>query len=132
MKRVALLLALCCAALPAAAQTLPQKNWVLQSPILDLGDYQCTSISGAETLYACAGLSAVPAGAVFAVVQVEGNAARWRCDGTAPTASVGQALSTLTPIYFSCGKNGDPLLKDVQLFPQTGSMTIDVSFFGIQ
>jgi hypothetical protein len=117
---------------PAAAQSLPQKTWTLQSPILDLGDYQCTSVSAAKTLYSCAGLSAIPANAVFAVVQVEGNAARWRCDGTAPTASVGQPLAVSTPIYFSCGKLGDTLLKDVQLIPQTGSMTMDVSFFGVQ
>lgn len=125
-------LALALACLPAASQTLPQKVWTTQSPLVSLGDYQCTSISAATTLYGCAGLSSIPANAVFAVVQVENSAARWRCDGTAPTASVGQPLSTLTPIYVSCAKLGDVTLSDFQVIPQTGSMTVDVSFYGIR
>lgn len=113
--------------LPAAAQTLPQKVWTLQSPMVDLGDYQCTSVSIATSLLTCSGLSAIPAGAVFAVVQVETNAARWRTDGTAPTAGVGQPLAVLTPIYFSVNP-----LSNVQLIPQSSTMTIDVSFYGVR
>lgn len=113
--------------MPAIPQTLPQKVWNLQSPMVDLGDYQCTSISIATTLLTCASLSAVPAGAVFAVVQVESNAARWRTDGTAPTASVGQPLAVLTPIYFTVNP-----LSNVQLIPQSSTMTIDVSFYGVR
>jgi hypothetical protein len=115
------------AIVPAWAQTLPQKVWTLQSPMVDLGDYQCTSISIATSLLTCSGLSAIPAGAVFAVVQVESNAARWHTDGTAPTASVGQPLAVLTPIYFSVNP-----LSNVQLIPQTSTMTIDVSFYGVR
>lgn len=115
-----------------AQGTQPPKQWVLQSPMTSLGSYQCTSVSVATTLYGCAGLTAIPANSVFAVVQVEGETARWRCDGVAPTASVGQPLTAAQPIYFSCGVLGNVLLTDVQLIPETGSMTIDVSFFGIR
>lgn len=126
------LIVYCGLATTPQAQTLPPKSWTLQSPIISLGDYQCTSISTATTLFACAGLSAIPAGAVFAVVQVEGQSARWRCDGTAPTASVGQPLSALTPLYVTCAASGDVLLSDFKIIPQASSMTIDVSFYGIR
>lgn len=116
----------------AQVTTSATKAWVLQAPIISLGDYQCTSVSAATTLSGCAGLAAIPVNTVFAVVQVEGEAARWRCDGTAPTASIGQPVAANTPIYFTCGVLGHAILADLQIIPQTGSMTVDVSFYGMQ
>lgn len=129
---VALLAAL--ASPDAKAQTLPQKNWVLQSPIISLGFCQQTSVTTAVGLSSGAGAcaSGIPAGTVFAVVQVEGQTARWRDDGTAPTSTVGQPLSAATPIYFTSIVKGSNTLANVQLIPETGSMTVDVSFYGVQ
>lgn len=76
--------------------------------------------------------SGIPSAAVFAVVQVESETARWRDDGTAPTASVGQPLTAGQPIYFTSSRLGVQSLSDVQLIPETGSMTTDVSYYGIR
>lgn len=116
--------ALSCA--PALAQQLPQKVWTLQSPLVPLGtNCQLTSISAVTTLAACPG--GIPTGAVFAVVQVETNAARWRDDGAAPTSAIGQPLQVSTPIYFTVAP-----LSNVQLIPQSGSMTVDINFYGVR
>ena len=40
----------------AMAQSLPQKNWVLQSPIISLGYCQQTSVSTAVTCSASSGV----------------------------------------------------------------------------
>lgn len=118
----------------ASAQQQPTKIWNIQAPIVALGYCQQTSVSTAVGLSSGSGACAngIPSGSVFAVVQVENETARWRDDGTAPTASVGQPLTASTPIYFTSGVLNHTLLADVQLIPETGSMTVDVSFYGIR
>ncbi len=131
---IALALAFAAMIAGAQAQQLPAKSWVLQSPMLSLGFCQQTSVSTAVGLSSGAGAcaSGIPKGSVFAVVQVEGETARWRDDGTAPTASIGQPLAASTPIYFTSQVKGGNALAAVKLIPETGSMTLDVSFYGIQ
>ena len=132
---IALSLFLAAASAQAQQGSPIAKAWVLQSPMVSLGCYQATSVSAATSLQTVAG-GTIPSGggvtATFAVVQVEGQTARWRDDGTAPTASVGQPLSALTPIYFSSQAVGGAPLVAVQFIPETGSMTIDACFYGVR
>lgn len=57
-----------------------------------LGYYQKTDVSAARTLADIIG-SAVPATCDYVVIQAETQPCRWRDDGTAPTASVGNLLA---------------------------------------
>lgn len=46
-----------------------------------------------------AGFSSIPDGALSALIQAYDGEIRWRDDGTAPTASVGQSLNTTEFVY---------------------------------
>lgn len=65
----------------------------------------------------------VPAGAAIAEICVETAAVRYRDDGTAPTSSTGIPVTSGT-----CFQYGGPLNK-VQFIAQTGSPTLDVSYY---
>jgi hypothetical protein len=118
----------------AFGQALPQKVCTLQSPMVALGYCQQTSVSTAVGLNSGSGAcaSGIPAGAVLAVVEVESQTARWRDDGTAPTASVGMPLAAGAPYTFTSQVTDDNALADVKLIPETGSMTVDATFYGIR
>jgi hypothetical protein len=67
----------------------------------------------------------VPAGAVGAIVVVSTQAARFRADGTDPTATVGMPVAAggtlaLTGAWLTRGK----------FIAQTGTITLDATFFG--
>lgn len=69
-----------CALVAAAAQVNP---WGIVQPN---GYQQITSLSASTAL-------TIPDGTSYAVVCIETAAVRWRDDGVAPTASVGQPLA---------------------------------------
>lgn len=137
MKFVASIAALLLSVSVACAQqgaSIP-KVWTIQSPMIAEGCYQATGVSAATSLATVAGgaIPSSPVPATFAVVQTE-SASRWRDDGTAPTASVGMPLAASTPVYFSSMllTSGTFPLSNIQLIPTTGSMTIDVCFYGVR
>lgn len=99
----------------AAVQTAPYAA-------TPLGFGQLSAISTATAL------PTIPAGAVCAVVAVETNSIRFRDDGTAPTATVGQLVAVGQPLSI-CEINANPGLTAVQFIPTTGSATIDVSYY---
>ena len=78
----------------------------------------------AGTLAASTSLT-VPAGATFAVVQVEASTVRWRDDGTAATATVGMILTPGSTLTLS----GAAELAAVQFILQSGSPILDVSYY---
>jgi len=61
----------------------------------------------------------------YVVIQCEGTSAgaRWRDDGTAPSATVGMILSTGQELDYS----GDPTA--IQFIIQTGSPIINISYY---
>lgn len=71
-------------------------------------------------------LPAIPVGTICAVVAVETNPVRYRDDGVAPTATVGQLVTVGQPLSLCEISSG---LSAVRFIPTTGSATIDVSFY---
>jgi hypothetical protein len=65
----------------------------------------------------------VPGGSLFAEICVETASVRYRDDGTAPTATVGIPVAVST-----CFQYAGPLAA-VQFIAQSGSPTIDVSYY---
>jgi hypothetical protein len=66
--------------------------------------------------------------AVWAFVTVEGQSVRWRDDGVAPTATVGQLAVVGSSIYYKIGGASGPL--SAMQFIQTGATaSLDVSFY---
>ncbi len=60
----------------------------------------------------------------MAVFRCETNNVRWRDDGTAPTASVGQLLLPADDYIMYPG-----VLSALQFIPVTGSATLDVCYY---
>lgn len=65
----------------------------------------------------------VPAGAKYATITVEGNAVRWRDDGTSPTASVGTLVQAGTSFTYS-----GPL-SAIQFIQTAATATLDVNYY---
>jgi hypothetical protein len=110
MKRLAaagLFLALSC--LGAAAQ----------SGHPSVGYQQITSLASATNLI----VPTATGGAVWALICVETANVRWRDDGTAPTASVGQPVSA-----GQCFQYAGPL-PSIQFIAQSGSPVVNVSYY---
>ena len=98
------------------------------SPLTDLG-YGQGSVDGttAESLATLTG-SAVPAGAQYAQMIVNTGstnvACRWRADGTAPTASVGNLLLAGATFFYE-----GPLSTFQIIGTAAGPSTIDVNYY---
>ena len=80
-----------------------------------------TSIGFTSSKYAPSGESP----ADMAIVTIETNAIRYRDDGLAPTASVGQLVSSSTSLTV-CGLNS---IKTVRFIRVTSDATLDVSYY---
>lgn len=88
----------------------------LKSTTVCLGYQQITSMASSTAL-------TVPAGATLAVIVPEGQAVRWRDDGTAPTASVGMPIA----VGFTLSYDGD--LKNIRFIQQTSGGILNVSYY---
>jgi len=84
-----------------------------------LGYQQLTSITVSTAL-------TVPAGATCALITAEAQNARWRDDGTAPTASVGQLMKTTDSPLFYTGN-----LSAFRLINATGGTIVNVSYYSV-
>jgi hypothetical protein len=89
------------------------------------GPWRGAPVAGTQTGLTVASSTAltVPAGAVIAVIQVEGQAVRWRDDGTAPTASTGQLLQPSQQLVYSAG------LSNIRFIQTTATATLTVSYY---
>lgn len=80
------------------------------------GYQQITTLSSAASL-------TVPSGADFALVQALTQNVRWRDDGTAPTATVGQRLAAGSTLEY----DGD--LSAIQLIEEAASAEVNVTYY---
>jgi hypothetical protein len=81
-----------------------------------LGYQQITSLSASTTL-------TIPEGARAAIIEAESQAVRWRDDGTAPTASVGQPLASGSDFLYT-GK-----LSKLKFIEQAASAKLNVCYY---
>ena len=81
-----------------------------------LGYQQITVLTASTAL-------TVPSGAVWALIQPEAQAVRWRDDGTAPTAAVGMPLAVGTTLQYS----GD--LSAIRFIEQVAGGKLNVTYY---
>lgn len=133
MIRVFLTLALLALAIPAHAATVIAcqdaggSSWSVspQHPC-PTADGLLTPVAGSQEALAVVTATAltIPAGATIAWVTVETQSVRFRCDGTAPTASTGTLLAVGSRTEFRI--NGLAACKFIQT---TSAATIDAEYF---
>jgi hypothetical protein len=89
-----------------------------------MGYQQITTLSSATNLTVPQrtpnGLNAQP---VFALIVAEGQAVRWRDDGTSPSASVGMPLAVGIPLQY----DGD--LTNIKFIEQVGGAKLNISYY---
>lgn len=101
--------------MPAATwPTLPATGLDVQLP---LGYQQIIGLAAATSL-------TPPAGARYAVIAVETQAVRYRDDGVAPTAAIGQPLAAGTQNFTYSGD-----LSAIQFIQQAASATLDITYY---
>jgi hypothetical protein len=112
MKKL-LAIALLLAAGTAHAQTIAGQRTV------PLGYCQLTSIDASTLLSSCT----IPAGSAYAYLVPESQAIRYRDDGVAPTATVGQPLAVGAALFY-----GGALTK-VRVISQVAGAKLNVLFY---
>lgn len=94
---------------------------------LGYGQFAAASIDASTLLSTITvnSVAGIPAGTSFVRIVPEGQAIRWRDDGTAPTAAVGQPLAVGAElIYYGRG------LKDFRVIGQAANAVLNVTFYG--
>lgn len=81
-----------------------------------LGYEQITDLSSAAAL-------SPPAGAALALIVVEGQAVRWRDDGTSPTAGVGMTLAVGTLLEYGGS------LSAIEFIEQAAGAKLNASYY---
>ena len=104
----------------AMAQGVPSRAGIVPGQVTGLGDCQLSVGASAVALSSCSG--GIPAGAIFIWATPEVAAVRWRDDGTAPTAAIGNPVSVGSQLQY-----GGPLTA-IQIIAQSGTSTVDVYF----
>lgn len=90
---------------------------MISQAYVPLGYQQLTSITAATKL-------TLPAGATAAIITTEAQNVRWRDDGVAPTASVGQLMKTTdSPLLYS------GTLAALQFINATAGTILNVSYY---
>jgi hypothetical protein len=133
MIRVILTLALLALAVPANASTVTAcqdangSDWPAspQHPC-PTADGLLTPVAGSQEALGVVTSTAltIPAGATVAMITVETQPVRYRCDGTAPTASLGSLLAVGSTTTFRI--NG---LSACRFIQTTATATMDVEYF---
>lgn len=75
-------------------------------------------------LAASSSLGTIPAGATTAMIVAEGQAVRWRDDGTDPTAAVGMPLAVGVPFVYTGA------LSRIRFIEQAGGASLNIAFYG--
>jgi hypothetical protein len=88
-----------------------------------LGYCQLAAISVATALSACSG--GIPAGATAMAFQVTTTSARYRDDGTNPTAALGLPVATGITVFYA------GTLSKFAIIPTAATSTIDILFYQI-
>lgn len=92
-----------------------------------MAPYQATPVAGSQFGLTCASSTSltVPAGALQAIVSIEGGSVRYTHDGvTTPTSTVGHLLTsgTFEPFY------GAAILANLKFIQASGTVTLNVSY----
>lgn len=101
-----------------------QNNYVQEKP---LGYFQAAAgaIDTSTLVSAITGASAILAkGAVVLRIVAEAQAVRWRDDGTAPTATVGQPLAVGTELVYTAAS------ANLRFISQTAGAVLNVTVYG--
>ncbi len=91
--------------------------------VKSVGYYQGAALSAANSLADIVG-AVVPASADYAVVQCETQNCRWRDDGTAPTATVGNLLVANVILTIRRGQ-----FSRFKIIEATASAKVSVDFY---
>lgn len=86
-----------------------------------LGYQQITNLSAAVGL-------TVPPGTKLILIQPEGQAVRWRDDGTAPTATVGYPLTIGSELRYTGWARAHPNMKIIE---QVAGAKLNVLYYGV-
>lgn len=70
------------------------------------------------------GVAGIPDGTAQILIQVEAQAVRWRDDGTAPTAAVGQPLAVGVQMVYT-GRNA----KQLRFISQVAGAVLNATFY---
>jgi hypothetical protein len=84
---------------------------------------QITGIDGAAKTLAQGSLGAIPASAAYALIQAEAQNVRWRDDGVAPTASVGNLLLVGSSMVY------EKKLSAIQFISAVAGAIVNVNFY---
>lgn len=71
------------------------------------------------------GTAGIPAGTVLAVISPEAQAIRYRDDGTAPTAAVGQPLAAGATLFYTARN-----FQSLRLIAAVAGAVVNVTFYG--
>lgn len=91
------------------------------TPVVPLGYCQLTSIDASTLVSTCSG--GIPAGANVALLTPEAQAIRYRDDGTAPTAAVGQPMAVAASLLYT------GTLSKLRVISQTSGAKLNVTFY---
>lgn len=94
-----------------------QNIGIISGTMVNLGYQQITSVGTAVAL-------TVPNGAMLAVIQCEGQAVRWRDDGTNPTTTVGMRLALGAELEY----DGD--LSSIKFIEELTAAKLNVTYYG--
>lgn len=102
-----------------------QGGFIAERP-LGYGQFAAGAIDTAVLLstISVGGVVGIPAGTAFVRIVAEAQAVRWRDDGTAPTATIGQPLASGAELLYTA--NG---LKNLQFISQTAGAILNCTFY---
>lgn len=92
-------------------------EFVRDASLVPNGFEQITSLSSSTAL-------TVPADSILAIISCEAQIVRWRDDGTAPTAAIGNRLAADSDNF---GYNGD--LAAIRFIEEVSGGILDVSYY---
>ena len=92
-------------------------------PLVPLGYCQLGSLGSATALSSCNGSAGIPARANEAYICAETEGVRYRDDGVAPTATVGQPMGAGSCLFYA------GTLSALLFIQESGSATLDVLFY---
>lgn len=103
---------------------MPNKSESVDGHTPDLGYFQMTSLSSAVNLFTFVTGPLWPQDANMVWVCAEGANVRWRGDGVAPTALVGNLIQVGQTVKITSR------LQNLQFIQTAASATLDINFYG--
>lgn len=103
---------------------MPNKSEQVDGHTPDKGYFQMTSLSAATNLFTFVTGALWPQDANMVWVCAEGANVRWRGDGTAPTATVGNLIKIGQTVKITSN------LENLQFIQTAASATLNVNFYG--